>query len=208
MKDIFTTIVEKRLWLDVPCGTGSTMTYTQPLRSNLKQFLELHKIQSILDAPCGDHSWMSQTPLPDNIRYIGGDIVESMIAENKATYNYPNVEFICLDISNDPLPDVDLLFCRDCLIHFSHSDIIRTFKNIIRSNIKYVLITNYDDGYANNQDIQTGGFRPISFTQDPYNFDQPVDKIVDWAPGTNNGNVTRHMNLWHRSAFEKFLSAQ
>ena len=206
MKDVFTTIVEKRLWLDVPCGTGSTMTYTQPLRDGLKSFLELHNIQSMLDAPCGDYSWMSQTQLPSNIKYIGGDIVESMVASNQITY--PTVEFLHLDISNDALPDVDLLFCRDCLIHFSHNDIVRTFENIVRSNIKYVLITNYDDEYFNNHDIQTGNFRPISFTKDPYNFGEPVDKILDWATGTKNGNATRHMNLWHRSEFENFLRAR
>lgn len=206
MKEVFTNIIKGGYWADVPCGTGSTMAYTQPLRDGLKEFLEKHNIKSMVDAPCGDYSWMSQTPLPEGIKYTGGDIVEHMVDANKN--KYPGVEFACFDISTDALPDVDLLFCRDCLIHFSHADVIKTLKNIVSSNIQYILITSYDDEFADNKNIQTGDFRPISFTKSPYTLGDPIDKIFDWAPGTRNGGVTKHMILWHRSAIENFLNKQ
>lgn len=202
MKEIFERIIRQRQWRDVLCGTGSTMHFTEPLRQNLKSFLEKHKIKSMLDAPCGDYSWMSQTKLPSKFKYIGADIVNDLIVANQTAY--PKVEFCCLDISQDPLPTVDLLFCRDCLIHFSIVDIQRTFKNIVDSKIEYVMLTNYHE--LKMGDISTGQFRGTNFFQAPFNFESPIDSILDWIPGTANGNQIRDMSLWHRSTIEKYIN--
>jgi len=182
------------------------MQFTQPLRENLKGFLERHNITSMFDAPCGDYSWMSETPLPTNLKYIGGDIVESMIAENKN--KYPNVEFINFDLSQDAIPTVDLLFCRDCLIHFSLADITRTFENIVNSNVKYVMLTNYFPEIPANHDIGTGDFRPTDFTRAPFDFEPPIDYLLDWVPGTRNGDQKKTINLWSRGTIEKYLTAR
>jgi len=202
MKEIFESIIKNRRWCDAVCGTGSTIEFTEPLRSNLKDFLQKHQLISMLDAPCGDYSWMSLTELPTNFKYIGADIVEDLVSSNKL--KYPNIDFRQLDISQDRLPDVDLLFCRDCLIHFSFKDIETTLTNIVHSNIKYVMLTNYPDN--NTQDINTGGFHKTNFTMDPINLGPPIDSIFDWIPGTANGDQKRHMSLWHRNAVEQYLN--
>lgn len=203
MKQIFEEIIKTHYWNDHVCGSGSTMQYTAVIRQNLKGFLEKHGISSMFDAPCGDYSWMSQTDLPENFKYIGGDIVQDLITNNQTLY--PNTEFCLVDISQDALPDVDLLFCRDCLIHFSFRDKIKTFKNIINSNIKYVMLTNYFTECSNNNDISTGSFHSVDFTQAPFNFEAPIDSILDWVPGTTVGDAKKSMSLWHRSTIEKFL---
>ena len=202
MKEIFEHIIKNRYWRDSVCGTGSTVQYTEPLRTALRAFLEKHNLQSMLDAPCGDYSWMSMTELPANFKYVGADIVTALVDSNKS--KYPNVEFHCLDITSDCLPDVDVLFCRDCLIHFSFDDIKKAFKNIVRSNIQHVMLTNYPDQQV--PDISTGGFHPTNFTLDPINLGAPIDNIFDWIPGTANGNQKRYMSLWHRSAIENYVN--
>jgi hypothetical protein len=202
MKEIFENIIKNRQWQDAVCGTGSTIKFTDPLRNNLKSFLEKHQLMSMLDAPCGDYSWMSITPLPTGFKYMGADIVESLISDNKR--NYPNVEFYQMDISQDRLPDADVLFCRDCLIHFSFHDITRALKNIVHSGIKYIMLTNYPDTAV--PDIKTGGFHKTNFTTDPINLGTPIDSIFDWVPGTANGDQKRHMSLWHRSSIEQYLN--
>jgi hypothetical protein len=201
MKEIFENIIKNRYWKDSVCGTGSTLQFTVPLRQNLKSFLEKYNITSMLDAPCGDYSWMSQTELPPNLRYIGADIVQDLINNNKL--NYPNVEFHQLDICRDSLPEVDLLFCRDCLIHFSFSDIKTALTNMVNSKIKYVMLTNYPD--CNTHDITTGAFHKTNFTADPINLGVAVDSIFDWIPDTANGDQKRSMSLWHRDAIEQYL---
>jgi SAM-dependent methyltransferase len=201
MKEIFETIIKNRYWQDAVCGTGSTLKFTEPLRQNLKGFLEQHKLTSMLDAPCGDYSWMSVTELPQNFKYIGADIVQDLVTANQV--NYPNVEFHQLDICQDLLPDVDVLFCRDCLIHFSFQDINRALANIVRSNIKYIMLTNYPDYEVT--DIETGNFHKTNFTTDPVNLGLPIDSIFDWVPNTANKDQKRHMSIWHRSAVENYL---
>lgn len=201
MKEIFEDIIKHRRWQDVLCGTGSTMAFTEPLRGNLKSFLEKHNLKSMLDAPCGDYSWMSKTELPENFKYIGADIVQSLVDSNKE--NYPGVEFYCIDLAKDALPDVDVLFCRDCLIHLSIADIKLVFGNIAKSNIQYIMLTNYHA--PSMGDIPTGGFRGTNFTVDPFNFEDPIESMLDWIPGTSNHNQKKDISLWHRSTIEKYL---
>lgn len=202
MKEIFESIIKNKRWRDTVCGTGSTVKFTEPLRHNLKAFLEKHQLTSMLDAPCGDYSWMSITALPTGFDYMGADIVEDLVSANKI--KYPNIDFRQLDISQDHLPDVDVLFCRDCLIHFSFQDIKTTLTNIVRSNIKHVMLTNYPD--INSPDINTGDFHKTNFTIDPINLGSPIDSIFDWIPGTANGDQKRCMSLWHRDAIEQYLT--
>lgn len=200
MKEIFENLIRGGSeWRgeNTVCGGGSTLLYTQHLRHHLSGFLEKHQIKSMLDAPCGDYNWMAQTKLPDGLRYIGGDIIEALIKTNQE--KYPGIEFRTIDITVDPLPDVDLLFCRDCLIHFSHADIRLVLDNINRSNIKYILMTNYNNNF--NKDIKTGKFRELNFTQAPYEFDDPIDSIKDWI----DGFPPRSLCLWKKENIVEFL---
>jgi hypothetical protein len=199
MKEIFSSIVNNGQWRadNTVCGNGSTMVYTDHLRKELGSFLERHNIKSMFDAPCGDYGWMSETVLPKDLQYIGGDIVDSLIEKN--CQQHPTVDFRMFDISQDTFPDVDLLFCRDCLIHFSHDDIRLVFENIARSNIKYVLMSSYPN--LNNTNIQTGGFRGINFNRAPYDFETAIDSIEDWIPGFE----PRAMCLWSRETIIDYL---
>lgn len=189
MKDVFTYIVEKGKWSTHICGPGSTMSYTEGLRSELLPFLKKHNIHSILDIPCGDFSWMSTTNIADELDYIGADIVDSLIMSNRK--NYPKVDFRVYDLTADELPEVDLIFCRDCLLHLSFKDIEKAFDNIAMSNIKYILTSNWNSG-DNTKDIITGSYRFLNFEEFPYSFGTGIDRISDWIPGFPQ----REMILW------------
>lgn len=195
MKDVFENIITNRLWRDVPCGSGSTLAYTAHLRQQLPQFVHRHDIHSVLDLPCGDYSWMSQVCWPESVRYHGADIVDSMIQQNQQ--NYPEIQFSVIDMCQDPLPAVDLLFCRDCLFHLSYTDIARAFGNIASSDIRWVLTTTYPD-VTINKNVVTGGFRPINLTLPPFDLPEPIDHLPDWI----EGHRPRIMGLWHKSNFK------
>lgn len=194
MKEIFEKIIKHRYWRDVPCGSGSTVEYTTPLRQALPDFVARHNISSMLDLPCGDYSWMSMVEWPDKFQYQGADIVEFMINENRE--RYPDVKFSVMNLCQDPLPNVDLLFCRDCLFHLSFADIKLAFSNISRSNVQWVLTTTYPD-VTINTDIKTGDFRPINLELEPFGLPEPVDYLVDYIPN----NAVRVMSLWKREDF-------
>lgn len=203
MKDIFEKIIVDNVWkidnIDTPCGPGSTLEYTSQLRKELPNFLLKHNIQSMLDAPCGDFLWMSKIDLPTKFKYLGGDISETLIKHNKE--NYKDFEFFLFDITTDNFPDVDLLLCRDCLIHFSFSDIDKFFNNIVNSNIKFILLTNHKKDRYNFKDISTGDCRPVNFTKAPYNFENPVDVINDSCENF----IERDLCLWSVDAIRRYL---
>lgn len=202
MKEIFEDIVKYNRWKKHPCGPGSTFGYTENLRLNLGKFLEKHNITSMIDAPCGDYSWMSVTDLPSIQEYVGGDIVEFLIKANQE--KYPNHKFKQIDLTQDILPNVDLLFCRDCLLHLSFEDIDKVFKNISRSNIKYVLLSNWYEDAENSRDIQTGEARYLNFLESPFNFTQPIDSITDFV----DGFPRRKMLLWSKEVIDNYIKGK
>jgi len=199
MKEIFEDIIKNNRWTKHPCGPGSTMKYTTNLREKLVPFLQSHNIKSILDLPCGDFSWMNTTGISSTLDYIGADIVEPMIQSNKE--KYPGVDFRVLDLTTDPLPSVDLLFCRDCLLHLSFADIDRVFKNISNSKIKYVLMSSWFEDATNERDIVTGKWRYIDFTKSPYNFNTGSPAITDW----HQGFPKREMMLWPKLVIDNYI---
>lgn len=202
MKEIFEDIVKHNRWKKHPCGPGSTFGYTENLRLNLGKFLEKHNITSMIDAPCGDYSWMSVTDLPSIQEYVGGDIVEFLIKANQE--KYPNHKFKQIDLTQDILPNVDLLFCRDCLLHLSFEDIDKVFKNISRSNIKYVLLSNWYEDAENSRNIQTGEARYLNFLESPFNFTQPIDSITDFV----DGFPRRKMLLWSKEVIDNYIKGK
>ena len=99
-------------------GPGSTISYTEDLREALPLLLQKLQVRSLLDAPCGDYNWMSQTKMK-GIEYTGGDVVPELIEKN--SIKYPGVHFIVADITRDSLPKTDAVLCRDCFIPVSYT---------------------------------------------------------------------------------------
>lgn len=187
---IFRKIYLTNAWKDKESrsGRGSTVNFTKNIIQSLPLLLEQYNVMSVFDCPCGDFNWMKDVvhKIP---RYLGGDIVPELVEANKKLY--PNIEFIQFDLITQQLPDVDMLFCRDCLFHFCESDIEKTINNIKRSNIKYLLTTNFT--IFKNRDISTGQWRPLSLRKEPYLFPEPLCTVTENYTGLYED---KHMALW------------
>jgi hypothetical protein len=131
-----------------------------------------------------------------DIDYIGGDIVGELIQKNKRQYRRKSRRFLELDIMLDDLPRVDLLLCRDCLVHFSIQDVYRALRNVKRSGSTYVLTTTFVDERP-NEEIQTGGWRPINLQLPPFRFPTPARLINEHCPV--DGFRDKHLGLWRTS---------
>jgi len=118
-------------------GLGSGLGATEALRAALPDALRQLNVRVLLDVPCGDWHWISHVVLPID-RYIGGDIVASVVDRNRTRFADGRHEFRVLDLWNDPLPTADLLLCRDALVHFSNADIWRALNNIVSSDITFL----------------------------------------------------------------------
>jgi hypothetical protein len=189
--EVFSEIHRRNIWgyQETVSGAGSTLQYTEGLRHSLPGLLADLGVRTMLDLPCGDLHWMSRIELPIE-RYIGGDIVPELVELNSSKYGRDDREFRTLDLCNDPLPDADLLLCRDCLIHLSEDMNLLALANILRSNIKYVLTTTYPAG--KNRSIRNGDWFTLNLTAAPYNFPPPLRTLDDWVPPYTR----RQIGLW------------
>lgn len=185
-QETFKVIYDKNLWneKESKSGVGSIELNTKKIRENLYSLLKKYNINNFLDAPCGDFNWMKTINF-DKIKYIGGDIVEDIIIKNTDLFKNESRTFIKIDITKDKLPDVDLIFVRDCLVHLNDLLIFDFIKNLKSSNIKYLLTTNFPFT-KNNYNITTGNWRPINLQKKPYNFPKEIDIL--WEETSEGGN--------------------
>ncbi|HUM51738.1 MAG TPA: class I SAM-dependent methyltransferase [Chitinophagales bacterium] len=176
--DVFKDIYQNNTWQDDESvsGTGSNLKQTQEIINQLPNIFKQHAVHSILDLPCGDYNWMKHVDLSD-INYIGGDIVPEIINKNNQQYASSSVSFVELNLITDKLPDVDLVFCRDCLVHLSIAQIMDALQNIKKSNAKYLLTTSFTNTKL-NRDIVTGDWRPINLEIVPFNL-KPIYTLVE-----------------------------
>ena len=201
-EQIFTHYYEVNQWKDPESlsGVGSTIANTRNIRRELPGLLGKLGVRSFLDAPCGDYNWFRELRPDVELKYIGGDIVRSLVEKNQEEFGVEDTRFIQLDIARDPLPPVDLWMCRDCLIHLSFNDIRSVLRQFFESKIDYLLTTVHTECDV-NKDIPTGDFRLLNLEREPFLFPEPslyVDDSAETLP-------TRAMGLWGRQALESAM---
>ena len=142
---------------------------TKNIIDNLDSFIKKYNIQSILDMPCGDFSWMQDLIKKNNsINYTGYDIVEDIISYNSKKYSKNNVSFFCKDIVNETnFNNFDLVFIRDFFIHIDYVSINKILDNIKRSKVKFIACSNNNNA-INNKDIAVGQHRKINLIIEPF----------------------------------------
>jgi 2-polyprenyl-3-methyl-5-hydroxy-6-metoxy-1,4-benzoquinol methylase len=172
-EEVFETIYKENHWNDQESksGTGSNKKNTKEVVGILSKAIAELQIKSMLDIPCGDFNWMKNVDLK-GVTYLGADIVEDLVAQNQKKGEPNNINFKKLNILTSSLPTVDLIFSRDCLVHFSYEDISKAKESIKKSNSKYWMITTFPK--HKNYDIITGDWRPINLQAAPFSFPEPL----------------------------------
>jgi SAM-dependent methyltransferase len=174
-------------------GPGSSLRQTAAIRASLPALLEKLSVRSVLDIPCGDFHWMKEVDLA-GVAYIGADIVPAVIAMNQRAHGDGAARrFVTLNITSDPLPKVDLVLSRDCLVHLSNRDVRAALENVRRSGSTYLLTTTFP-AHAQSPDIMTGHWRPINLELPPFGLPRPVLMIDEKCP--EPGYQDKSLGLW------------
>ncbi len=181
-------------------GSGSTLENTSKIRESLPGLVADLGIKTLFDVPCGDFNWMQHVTFNPPIDYIGGDIVASVIAENQKKFAGNRRSFRQFNLISDPFPEVDMLFCRDCLFHLSYSDIWSVLENFSRSKIPYFMVTNMP-AVEKNRDIISGQHRLLNLCAAPFNFPKPVSELTDYV----GQRVPKVMALWTLETVRKLV---
>lgn len=150
-KEVFTNIYDKEVWgKGKGSGTGSSIDYCKRYVEFLEKFLIDNKIKRVLDLGCGDWQF-SQHVNWGKSKYVGLDVVKSVIRANKRQFTTTGIKFKVTDISKPNLiepylkDDVrQVILIKDVLMHWNDKEIIKWMKKfykLIGPN-HYVLITN------------------------------------------------------------------
>jgi acetate kinase len=203
-RSVFTKIYQQNHWQGASkSGTGSDLGQTAALRAALRAAVAELNIKTLLDAPCGDYFWMQAADLPLE-KYIGMDIVPALIAANQQRYGSSEGgpgsasaarEFIVRDIVREPLPKVDAIFCRDCLVHLTFADIQAALRNFKASGARYLLTTTFA-AQRENADIFTGMWRPLNLERPPFNLPSPWRLIHEHCTEENGKYADKCIGVW------------
>lgn len=96
----------------------------------------------------------------------------------QVTQKNPKCKFLKLDLTRDSLPRVDLVLCRDGLVHLSNALAVRPLKNIKTSGSRYLLATTFPQLPA-NADIVSGDWRPMNLERPPFSLPSPIKFMLE-----------------------------
>jgi SAM-dependent methyltransferase len=190
LKETFTLIFETRDWqktedIESVSGKGSTLAYTENIRKELPLLFKEYNIKSLLDLGCGDLNWIKEL-LPSFDNYLGIDIVNDLILENRKKYGNSKISFSISNIVKyKPIFNFDAVLIKDVYVHLTNKQILSSLENIKNSGIKYLIATNFKS-INNNIDLEIPGlWRPINLLCEPfclkklvYSISEPIEKYV------------------------------
>ncbi|MFC4531511.1 class I SAM-dependent methyltransferase [Sphaerisporangium dianthi] len=197
--EVFTFIYETNLWgsSESPSGEGSEFLATETLRTEIPRLMRRLGVRRLLDAPCGDFGWMSKVDL-SGIEYLGLDLVQAIVDNNQREHQGRLRRFQCLDIVRDPLPQADIILCRDCLVHLTYKEAREALSNMKESGSTFLLTTTFTQ-IDRNVDIQTGDWRPLNLMLEPFNFPPPLDLVNERCEEGDGAYADKSLGLWRLS---------
>lgn len=183
IRSIFNEIYNKNLWekhglgYGGGSGWGSSINFTKQTRDIIFKVINKYKIKSMIDAPCGSMVWMEQllnnlTKLNVKFKYLGIDVVDSILNEAKLKFRNKNIQFLSADFTQLAIDDeykYEIIFSRDGLQHLplvKIVDSLRVFAQV--KGAKYLLVSSYLNNMM-NKNIRVGDYFPINLTRHPFN---------------------------------------
>ncbi len=144
VREVFTDVYERNLWGgrkgEYCSGAGSEGERAARYAEVVRAFAREHGVRRIVDLGCGDYR-VGRLLRMEGVSYVGVDVVEPLVARNRDLHGAPDVEFRCLDITSDELPDGDLCLVRQVLQHLSNDQIEAVLRRVER--YPWVLVTEH-----------------------------------------------------------------
>jgi len=157
-----------------------------------------------VDLGCGDFN-IGKSIYHLSSKYIGVDVVDDLILRNQRSHSNSIVEFRCLDIVNDSLPEGDVCFLRQVLQHLSNNQIQKILRRL--GSYKWVIITEHypssDLFTKSNIDKKTGASirlvmgSGVYLTESPFSLDprliSQILEVPDGWSGKYSGTIKTFM---------------
>jgi hypothetical protein len=194
--EVFGRVYQTNFWgnPDSRSGAGSDLIQTAEIRKRIPEIVADLGARTMLDIPCGDFHWMKEVEL--NVEYIGADIVEELMRRNQKLFSTPLRRFIVCDITKGPVPIVDLVLCRDLLVHLSYQDAFAALRNMRLSGSKYLLTTTFTERSHNFDIPTTGKWRPLNLKLAPFKFGEPLLLVNEKCTEGDGAWSDKSLGLW------------
>lgn len=160
-EEIFSIVYKNKIWnlnseTDFNSGPGShDKSVVKPYVSLIINFLKKDKNLVVVDLGCGDFNVGSKI-FKYARKYIGIDVVKSLINHNKKNYLAKNLTFKTLDAVYDEIPIGDCIIIKEVFQHITNYEIKKIVDKI--ANFKYIIITDSEPliSFKPNQDKLKG----------------------------------------------------
>lgn len=184
-KEVMSEIYQKKKWggrqKDFYSGSGShSRKVIRPYIKTVSSFLGNFENRLVVcDLGCGDFN-IGKNLVQYSKKYIGIDIVDDLIDRNKRLFKNEKLEFHCLNIVSDNLPNGDCILVRQVLQHLSNEEIKMAVKKFRK--FKHIIVTEHipEGEFLPNIEKSTGAGTRLSknsgvvLTAAPFNMD-PVE---------------------------------
>jgi SAM-dependent methyltransferase len=160
--EAFSETYRRKLWGEADgeqfcSGTGSADEFAIPYTEWLARFIADHRVRTVVDLGCGDFRVGRRLCSGTDMQYVGVDVVTDLIAWNTSRFGSSRVNFQCLNIIDDKLPEGDLCLIRQVFQHLCNAEICIVLAKC--REYPYLLITEHlynGPGVQPNLDVGHG----------------------------------------------------
>jgi len=149
---------------------GNPVKTTSILREKLKEIFKQLDIKTFSDIGCGDFLWLSLIDW-STVNYIGYEIIQDLVDRNRKLF--PKFQFEKLNIIDTIPPKVDMIFMRSVLVHTNFPNCFKIFKNIKKSESKYLMVSTCVRRRVNYEPICLM-LQHQNLMRPPFNFPEPM----------------------------------
>lgn len=186
-------------------GPGSTMLATSEVRTLIESLIASDAVRSILDLGCGDWNWMQHVRLVTGsntpVTYCGWDSNAELVEHLNTRHGNAHCRFELKDIVKSPLPQADLIICRDVLFHMPVEMAVAVAGKIRESGTLFLTTTFPGEPGAQDLvkyvDITGWGFRRV-------NLDIPPFGLLDQRAGLVHEPHCTHQGVQRFAAVYQF----
>jgi SAM-dependent methyltransferase len=162
--------------------------------SAVQELLRTLDRPDVVDLGCGDFH-VGRQLRPFAARYVAVDVVPELIERNRRLPDATDVEFRCLDIVSDPLPDGDVAIVRQVLQHLSNADIAEVVPKL--RQYRHLVVTDHqpEGTFTPNLDMPTGPHirvglgSAVDLAAAPFHLPHVSTRELCVVPGDNGGVI-------------------
>jgi hypothetical protein len=120
---------------------------------------------------------------------------------------FPDKDFRVLNALEQPIPKVDIIFCRDMLVHFPDKVVLQFLQAAIDSGSKYIALTTFNRR-SNPSDIPMGSWRPMNLEREPFNLPAPAIKVDEKCTEAGGMYSDKHLAVWELDKLKEVVAVK